>query len=106
MTRDSTFLAERAYPFVKEIGTALKALLERHEDGLLYLPLSSSPEIHDNSIKAFLTPNSTYDAVLLRTTFDALADMASHLGNQAAAEEWGFTASRSCRPAIDPNSTC
>lgn len=101
MTGDSTFLAERAYPFVREIGTALLALLERGEDGLLRLPLSSSPEIHDNSIKAFLTPNSTYDAVLLRLTFNALADMAIHLGNQAAAEDWGFAASRVAGPEID-----
>jgi alpha-L-fucosidase 2 len=91
MTRDSVFLAERAYPFLAEIGTALKQLLVEQDDGRLVLPLSSSPEIHDNSIDAFLTPNSNYDQALMKWLFGALSEMADELGLQSASTEWaGF----------------
>lgn len=87
-TRDRRFLRERAYPFVREIGTALAALLVHGRDGVLRLPLSSSPEIHDNSIRAFLVPNSSYDRALLRWTFGALAEMAGELKLPADATRW------------------
>jgi len=87
-TRDRAFLRQRAYPFVKEIGTALAALLVPSKDGTLRLPLSSSPEIHDNSIRAFLVPNSSYDQALLHWTFGALAEMAGELRLSAEAARW------------------
>jgi alpha-L-fucosidase 2 len=101
VTRDSTFLAEHAYPFVSEIGTALLGLLERHADGKLYLPLSSSPEFHDNSLEAFLTPNSTYDAMLLRTTLESLAIMAAALGRHADSEHWLAARTDVVGPSVD-----
>ncbi|MCA9767657.1 MAG: glycoside hydrolase N-terminal domain-containing protein [Gemmatimonadetes bacterium] len=104
VTRDSTFLAERAYPFMQEIGTALRALLERGEDGLLYLPLSSSPEIHDNSRAAFLRPNSTYDATLLRMCFAALGEMAAALGRDAESAAWYAAMQEVATPSRDPES--
>ena len=87
-TRDRGFLRQQAYPFVKEIGTALAALLVPSKDGTLRLPLSSSPEIHDNSIRAFLIPNSSYDQALLHWTFGALAEMAGELRLSAEAARW------------------
>ncbi len=88
VTRDRTFLRERAYPFVKEIGTALSELLHPDARGRLVLPLSSSPEIHDNSRQAFLTPNSTYDQSLLLWCFGALHEMATTLDYPADAARW------------------
>ena len=88
MTRDPVFLRLHAYPFVKEVGTALSALLQRDAAGRLLLPLSSSPEIHDNSRRAFLTPNSTYDQALLLWCFGALAEMARAQGLGSEAARW------------------
>ena len=88
MTRDPLFLRQHAYPFVAEIGTALSALLQRDEDGYLLLPLSSSPEIYDNSRRAFLTPNSTYDQALLLWCFGALGEMARAQGLARDAARW------------------
>src|SRR5437899_9317915 len=55
-TGDQAFLKNRAYPFCQEIGTCLKELLKPDEKGVLKLPLSSSPEIFDNTRRAFLKP--------------------------------------------------
>lgn len=93
-TRDRLFLRQRAYPFVKEIGTALSELLVPGKDGLLRLPLSSSPEIHDNSIRAFLKPNSSYDQALLRWTFGALAEMAAAQSLTADTAKWNALLAR------------
>ena len=87
-TGDRRYLADHAYPFVKEIGTALAALLHPDSSGHLVLPLSSSPEIHDNSRAAFLPPNSTYDQALLTWCFGALAEMADSLGLRSEASSW------------------
>ena len=46
------FLRERAYPYMKETGIFLRELLEEREDGMLSLPVSSSPEIHDDTEKS------------------------------------------------------
>jgi alpha-L-fucosidase 2 len=88
ITQDSVFLRERAYPFMKEIGTALRALLVRGEDGKMRLPLSSSPEWNDNRIEAFVTPNSTYDYQLLWWLFVALAEAEGVLGIDVRPSPW------------------
>ena len=87
-TGDRRYLAEHAYPFTQDVGTALAALLHPDSSGHLVLPLSSSPEIHDNSRAAFLPPNSTYDQALLTWCFGALAEMADSLGRRAEAASW------------------
>jgi alpha-L-fucosidase 2 len=92
-TGDEKFLRERAYPWCREVGQCLRSLL-REEDGLLKLPLSSSPEIFDNKVRAFLKPNSNYDIACLRMFFLALAEMADACGDSAAAGQWSDTARR------------
>jgi len=80
MTADPQFLREKAWPFTWDIATALLALCEEDEQGHLRLPLSSSPEIYDNSLRAWLTPNSNYDLSMLRAAFDMAAELAQELG--------------------------
>jgi len=77
-TMDAAFLAERAYPWLAEMAAGVAELLEER-DGGLYLPLSTSPEIHNNSLAAWLTPNSNYDQDLVRWAFGACAEMAAAL---------------------------
>ena len=81
-TGDETFLKERAYPFFKSVGRAIKSLL-REKNGKLYLPLSSSPEIFDNTKKAYLQPNSNFDLALLIYLFKTLKKYAEKLGDEA-----------------------
>jgi len=88
MTRDTAFLRERAYPFVREIARALDDLLVRGPGDFMVLPLSSSPEIGDNRREAFVTPNSNYDQALLKWIFGALFEMAMELGDGTEAGYW------------------
>lgn len=70
-TGDVAFLESYAYPYFKEIGQAIYALLEE-KDGKLYLPLSSSPEIFDATREAYLQPNSNFDLALLQYLYKTL----------------------------------
>ena len=54
-TGDVLFLKEKAYPFFYEVGKAIMGLLEE-KNGKLYLPLSTSPEIYDDTPEAYLIP--------------------------------------------------
>jgi alpha-L-fucosidase 2 len=91
-TGDDKFLRKRAYPFCREIGTCLRALLKPDANGVLVLPLSSSPEIFDNSRRAFLKPNSNYDIASMKMLFLALAEMAEACGDKGAAVQWADAA--------------
>jgi len=80
---------ERGYQFCSEIGTCLENLLVKQDDGTLTLPLSSSPEIHNNSLRAWLKPNSNYDRFCMQALFLGLADMAKASGKpDANAAKW------------------
>lgn len=88
-TMDKAFLAERAYPYCAGIGEALLGLLKPDEKtGKLKLPLSSSPEMHNNLQAAWLTPNSNNDLAILRWLFAANAEMAAALGRSDDAQKW------------------
>jgi alpha-L-fucosidase 2 len=93
-TGDAAFMRIRAYPFCKEIATCARALLEADPKGLLKLPLSSSPEIFDNSRRAFLKPNSNYDLACLKMLFLSLAEMAESLGRRNESADWAAAASQ------------
>ncbi|MBL4934608.1 glycoside hydrolase N-terminal domain-containing protein [Clostridium sp. YIM B02515] len=80
-TGDDEFLGEKAYPYFKETALCILRWLESDKDDKLILPLSSSPELHDDSLKAWLTPNSNYDLALLKYLFKTLYEMSSILNN-------------------------
>lgn len=88
-TGDDEFLRERALPFCRGICSGLLALLHRDERGKMVLPLSSSPEIYDNSYKAWLPPNSNYDLALIRWLILAVMDIDIADGvNPRARDHW------------------
>ena len=91
-TGDEQFLRERAYPWCREVGQCLRHLLKADASGTLKLPLSTSPEIFDNSARAWLKPNSNYDLACLRMFFLALAELASACGEKVEAGEWAAAA--------------
>lgn len=80
-TEDAEFLKDRAYPFFSGVEQAIGQLLEE-KDGKLYLPLSSSPEIFDATVRAYLKPNSNFDLALLRYLYQTLAGYARKLGEE------------------------
>ena len=103
-TGDEKFLKNKAYPFFKEVGQAIKGLL-REKNGKLYLPVSTSPEIFDNEQKSYLEPNSNFDLSLLIYLFQTLKGYAEKLGEneEANAEEYAEILGKLDDLAIDGN---
>ena len=81
-TGNETFLRERAFPFLDGVAQAIIGLL-KEENGKLYLPLSSSPEIYDDTREAYLQPNSNFDLALMTYLFTRLVDYCNILGADA-----------------------
>ena len=85
---DGDYWKEFAYPYFSGTAECILRWLERGKDGKWYLPISSSPEMHDDTLASFLEPNSNYDLALLRYLFDRLAWMAETLEIDADASRW------------------
>ncbi len=85
---DRVFLQERAYPYLREASVFLEAVTEKDARGKRYLPLSSSPEINDNRLEAWLPPTSNYDLALMRWLFAATAELAGELGKDDEQRYW------------------
>lgn len=85
-TRDRRYL-QKIYAYMKETGEFLLSVLTE-QNGKYKLALSSSPEIHDNSKKAWLTPNSNYDLALMRSFSENLIKISSEAGDTETAEQW------------------
>ncbi|AZN43093.1 glycosyl hydrolase family 95 catalytic domain-containing protein [Paenibacillus albus] len=100
-TGDRVFLETKAYVYLKETALCMLDLLVRGEDGMLQLPISSSPEIHDDSLASWLTPNSNYDVALLRYLFTRLTQMSEFLGMAEERNRWSAIAETLPELAID-----
>lgn len=87
-TQDREFLETRAYPWCAEIAECWKGLLKADENGVLKLPLSTSPEIFNNSPRSWLKPNSNYDLDCMQAHLLGLVEMATALGKAEDAERW------------------
>jgi alpha-L-fucosidase 2 len=85
---DRRFLAERAYPWIKDVAVHLDEISERDSNGKRKLPLSSSPEIFDNSAKAWFAATTNFDLALIKWTFETAAELASELGLKEDTEKW------------------
>ena len=85
---DREFLKNDAYPWIREVAIFFKELAVRGEEGKLKLPLSSSPEIHNNDASAWFNQMTNYDLALVRWTLTTAVELASELGYTDEAEEW------------------
>lgn len=85
---DDVFLKERAYPFMSEVTTALEQVSHIDGDGHRVLPVSTSPEIYNNSLEAWFSTMTNYDLALMRFAFGAAAEMAQALGLDEDASRW------------------
>lgn len=85
---DKTFLRERAYPWIRAVAIHLDELSVRDSLGRRKLPLSSSPEIHDNRVEAWFRQTTNYDVSLIRWLFGAAAELAGEIGIKKEAARW------------------
>jgi hypothetical protein len=85
---DREFLQEEAYPWIRDVAVFLNELSVAGQDGKRKLPMSSSPEIHDNSAKAWFDQMTNYDLALVRWTFATASELAMELGYSDEAAAW------------------
>lgn len=100
---DDVFLKEKAYPYLKEVATFLEEITFLNKDGERQLPLSSSPEIYDNSIKAWFHTMTNYDLALIRFAFEKTAELAAELSLADDSRHWAGLAGQ--LPAFDLDET-
>lgn len=87
-TMDRDFLEKKAYPWISEVALFLDKISVRGADGKRKLPISSSPEIFNNSAEAWFPDLSNFDLALIRWTFEKAAELATELSHNDEAEKW------------------
>ena len=85
---DRDFLKEQAYPWITEVAIHFNELSVVGEDGKRKLPLSSSPEIHNNSREAWFGEMTNFDLSLVKWTYLHAAELALELGLKEEALKW------------------
>jgi len=85
---DRGFLAEKAYPWIRDAAVHLDQLSVKDAAGRRKLPLSSTPEIHDNSLDAWFTSITNYDLALIRWTYQTASELAAELDLTEEAAKW------------------
>ncbi|GJM27425.1 MAG: hypothetical protein DHS20C17_00600 [Cyclobacteriaceae bacterium] len=85
---DREFLEQKAYPWIKEVAVYFEQVSQQKDDGKRQLPISSSPEIHDNSRDAWFGSTTNFDLALIRWTYLKAAELARELGNEEETSRW------------------
>ncbi len=85
---DKTFLKERAYPWISDVAVFLDQISVRDESGKRKLPISSSPEIFNNSRKAWFGQTTNFDLALIRFTYQKASEMAQVLKLEEDVIKW------------------
>lgn len=80
---DPVFLKEKARPYLLDVAQHLDQITHS-ENGQRKLPLSSSPEVFDNSIKAWFLDFSNHDLALVKNAFA----MTTQVLKPSEAEYW------------------
>lgn len=102
--QDKEFLNDRAYPWIRDVAIFLEEISEQDDRGMRKLPLSSSPEIFDNSREAWFEETTNYDLALIQFTYEAAVEMALALGLEGEAEYWSAILNQWPDMAVDPES--
>lgn len=85
---DKTFLKDRAYPWFRQVCEFFEKITIKNEKGERQLPISSSPEIYNNSLKAWFHQTTNYDLSILKFAFKTGAELALAMGDKAQADKW------------------
>jgi alpha-L-fucosidase 2 len=102
-TGDTVFLRERAYPWFRDVATYLGQISVKDPRGYRRLPISSSPEINDNSREAWFAETTNFDLALIKFAFTKASEMASSLGMNSEADHWKSLLAEWPDYATDPN---
>jgi len=102
-TMDRKFLEEKAYPWIRDVAIFLDELSVKGKDGKRKLPISSSPEIFNNSRDAWFEDITNYDLALIRWTFEKAAEMAGELGKDEERTKWDQILTEWPDYAVDPD---
>ncbi|MBR8535892.1 glycoside hydrolase N-terminal domain-containing protein [Carboxylicivirga sediminis] len=87
-TMDRDFLEQKAYPWLKDVAIYLDEMAVKDEKGRRKLLISSSPEIYDNSAKAWFSETTNFDLALIRWNYEKAAELAAELGLKEDADKW------------------
>jgi len=100
---DDQFLKQRCVPYFEAADTYLNKILV-WDIGVhaYFLPLSSSPEYHDNSIKAWFKNYTNYDLSLIRSMYGNLASLYRAQGKK---DSLSMKAYLNFFPQLDENNT-
>jgi len=85
---DRDFLGTRTYPWLKEVALFFEQVSVTNESGMKKLKMSSSPEIYNNSAKAWFTETTNFDLALIRWTYEKASECARELGLNDEAQKW------------------
>lgn len=84
---DESFLQERAYPYLHEVATFIEQITYL-KNGERKIALSSSPEYHDNDIKAWFEDYTNYDLSLYKFALTAAAEVAVAMHKTEESDHW------------------
>jgi len=101
-TMDREFLEKEAWPWIRDVALFLDELSVTDKNGFKKLPLSSSPEIFNNSRQAWFDQTTNFDLGLVRWTFEKAAELASELGKTEESAKWEKVLSQWPSYDIDP----
>ncbi|WP_320282209.1 glycosyl hydrolase family 95 catalytic domain-containing protein [Draconibacterium sp. IB214405] len=87
-TMDRDFLKTKAYPWLKDVATFIDEISVVGADGKRKLKISSSPEIYNNSAKAWFGKTTNFDLALIRWNLTKAAELATELGLNEEAKKW------------------
>ncbi|MBD8487344.1 hypothetical protein IFO69_01150 [Echinicola sp. CAU 1574] len=87
-SKDREFLEERAYPWFKEVAIYLDEVSILDGEGLRKLPISASPEFHNNSRKAWFENTTNFDLANIRFVFSKASELAKELGYEEDERKW------------------
>jgi alpha-L-fucosidase 2 len=86
-SHDTIFLRNIGYPYLHEVAVFLDNLVIK-EGREKRLPLSSSPEMGDNSLNAWHKQITNFDLALIRSVYSEAYEMARSLGKDNDAWYW------------------
>jgi alpha-L-fucosidase 2 len=100
---DTNFLRTRAYPWISETATFIENITAKDSNGHRQLPISSSPEIFNNSLEAWFPQNTNYDLALMKFVFHAAHETATALNKTNEADHWKMILSEFSDYTVDEN---
>ncbi len=101
---DRDFMENRAYPWIRDVAIYLDHMAVKTADGKRKLLMSSSPEIYNNSAKAWFAETTNFDLALIRWTYIKAAELAMELGLKDEADKWNSILAEWPELAVDPES--